>query len=197
MLLFGSVQLTMFAAALRAGERLGSGAWLGLGLAVAGILWLLSPGLTAPPLGGGSLMVAAGLGWGIYSLRGRAAPDALAATTRNFALAAPFVVAANLALLRSASIGPAGAAAAILSGTVASALGYVIWYRALRGLTAASAAVVQLSVPVIAALGGVALLCEPPTPRLALASVLVLGGISLTILGRRPTASAPAQSPNL
>lgn len=194
LILFGSVQLTMFVVALRNGERFAPSAWLGLALAVAGIVWLLAPGASAPPLGGGALMAAAGIGWGVYSLRGRSAVDALAATTRNFALAVPFVAAVNLALIESTAATASGAVIAVVSGTAASALGYVVWYRALRGLTAMSAATVQLSVPVIAAFGGVVLLGEQPTLRLALASALVLGGIALAILRRRPRlAGASAQ----
>ncbi len=184
LILFGTAQLTMFAAAFRAGERFAPVSWVGLAAAVAGMVWLLSPGLTAPPLAGAALMTAAGVGWGLYSLRGRAAADALAATSRNMLLAAPCVVLCNLALWPQVTVTPAGAAAALLSGSVATGLGYVIWYRALPRLRASSAATVQLSVPVIAALAGVALLGETATPRLVLASALVLGGIGVAL--RRP-----------
>ncbi len=184
LILFGTAQLTMFAAAFQAGERFPAVAWLGLAGAGTGMVWLLSPGLTAPPLAGAALMTAAGIGWGLYSLRGRAAVDALAATSRNMLLAAPCVVLCNVALWRHVAFTPGGAAAALLSGTVATGLGYVIWYRALPRLAASSAATVQLSVPAIAALAGVALLGEAPTPRLVLASALVLGGIAVAL--RRP-----------
>jgi drug/metabolite transporter (DMT)-like permease len=181
LLLFGAVQLTMFVAALRAGERFAAASWAGLALAVAGLVYLVSPGLTAPdPLGAG-LMVAAGAAWGLYSLLGRSTRNPLEATANNFILAVPLALVVSLLFLGDLRLSREGLILAALSGAVASGLGYVAWYAALKGLTAARAATVQLSVPALAAVGGVLLLAEPVTPRLVLASVATLGGIAIVL----------------
>lgn len=191
LLLFGAVQLTMISAGLRAGERLSPLSWLGLFLSFGGLAYLVSPGLAAPPLGGAALMAGAGLAWGLYSLSGRGAADPLQATAGNFAGAAGLGALLCLAFAAELHLSPRGVLLAVTSGAVASGLGYVIWFRALRGLSASSAASVQLSVPVIAAGGGVILLGEPLTLRLLLAATLVLGGIALVLRERnarpRPT----------
>ncbi len=184
LLLFGAVQATMIGYGLYKGERLGALASFGLLLAAAGLVGLLLPGLTAPPLQGALLMAAAGVAWGIYSLRGRGGGNPAAATAGNFVRALPPALALSLLALGSARFDPAGAAYAAASGALASGLGYAIWYAALPGLRAASAASVQLSVPVIAALGGVLLLGEQLTLRLVLASLAILGGVALVIGGR-------------
>lgn len=184
LLLFGAVQLTMFTAALRAGEAFPPLAWIGFILAVAGLVYLVSPGVTAPDPLGAVLMAAAGVAWGIYSLLGRGVRDPLQATANNFILGLPLVLAVSLLFLGDFSVTARGLLLAVLSGAVASGLGYVIWYAALRGLAATSAATVQLSVPVIAALGGALLLAETLTPRLLLASAATLGGIAI-VLGVR------------
>jgi drug/metabolite transporter (DMT)-like permease len=186
LILFGAVQLTMFSVGLRSGEKFGSVAWLGLALAVAGLVYLVSPGVAAPPLVGAALMAIAGVAWGVYSLRGRGVADPLTATAGNFARAAP------LALLLSASFiinarayaNEAGIALAIASGALTSGIGYVIWYAALSKLSAMRAATVQLSVPLIAAFGGVAFLSEAITPRLAAASATILGGIAMVLISK-------------
>lgn len=190
LVLFAAVQLTMLGAALYGGERFTLPAWFGFALAVAGLVYLLSPGFSAPPLGGSLLMALAGIAWGVYSLRGRGNRDALQSTSRNFVLAAPLVMAVNLLFVHDAHWSIGGVALAVLSGTLASALGYVVWYAALRGLSAMSAATVQLSVPVIAAAGGVLLLAEALSLRLVLASIAVLGGIAITLMQRRAATSA-------
>ena len=188
LLLFGAVQLTMFVAALRAGEYFAPLSWGGFALAVAGLVYLVSPGLTAPDPVGALLMVAAGVAWGFYSLLGRGAADPLQATAGNFLLGVPLVLvlAGAAALMQPDGLQAQGQGIwlAVASGAIASALGYVIWYAALRGLTAARAATVQLSVPVIAAVGGAVLLTEPLTPRLAVASAATLGGIAIVLLQR-------------
>lgn len=184
LILFGAVQLTMLGAGLRSGERLGVLAWLGLGLAVAGLVYLVSPGVAAPPLHGAVLMSAAGIAWGVYSLRGRKVADPLAATASNFMRAAPLALLLNLLLANQAHGNPIGIALAVASGALTSGVGYVIWYAALPRLTAMRAATVQLSVPLIAAFGGVALLAEALTPRLLVASVAILGGIAVVLLGK-------------
>ena len=189
LLLFGAVQMTMIGWGLWRGERLGMLQTAGFALASAGLVGLLLPGLSAPPLPSAALMLAAGAAWGVYSLRGRRAADPLRATSGNFLRAVPLAVALSLALLPGANIDPRGAAYAVASGAITSGLGYAIWYAALRGLDATRAAVVQLSVPALTAAGGVALLAEPVTARLIVASAAVLGGVAAVIVARRRPAS--------
>lgn len=184
LILFGAVQLTMFGVGLRSGERFGTVSWFGLALAVAGLVYLVSPGVAAPPLFGAVLMAVAGVAWGVYSLRGRGVADPLAATAGNFARAAPLALALNLLFVANAHADAAGVVLAIASGALTSGLGYVVWYAALARLTALHAATVQLSVPLVAAFGGVLFLSEAITPRLALASVAILGGIALVLTTR-------------
>ena len=184
LILFGAVQLTMFSVGLRSGERFGPIAWLGLALAVAGLVYLVSPGVAAPPLLGAALMAVAGVAWGVYSLRGRGVADPLAATAGNFARAAPLALVMSLLFVAHAHTNAAGSALAIASGALTSGIGYVIWYAALRTLSALRAATVQLSVPLIAALGGVVFLSEAITLRLAAASAAILGGIALVLTSR-------------
>ena len=188
LLLFGAVQATMIGVGLWRGERLRRWQLLGLACAIGGLVGLLLPGLSAPPPHGAALMLAAGVAWGVYSLRGRGSGDPLRVTAGNFLRAVPFAAALSLAMLSSSSFDAAGAALAVASGAITSGIGYAIWYTALPGLKAASAATVQLSVPLIAALGGIALLGEPPTLRLLLASVAILGGIALVIVEKRAPA---------
>lgn len=193
LLLFGAVQVTMIAFGLRAGERLDALQIVGVLAAFAGLAGLLWPGLTAPPLASALMMLAAGIAWGIYSVRGRATTDPVRETAGNFLLAVPFALALGLFSLFTQpglSVDPLGLGYAIASGALTSGLGYVLWYQVARQLTATSAGTVQLSVPVIVAIGGVILLGEPITPRLAIASVAVLGGIAIVIVerGRRHSA---------
>ena len=184
LLLFGAVQATMILAGLRAGERLWARQIAGLVLALGGLVYLMLPGLSAPPLGGSVLMLSAGVAWGVYSMRGRASGDPLGTTAGNFLRAALLGIGLAVAALPWAQHDVAGAGYAVLSGALASGVGYAVWYAALRGLAATHAATVQLSVPVIAAAGGAVLLDEPVTLRLASASVAILGGIALVVLGR-------------
>lgn len=188
LILFGAVQLTMFSAGLRSGERFSLVAWFGLALAVAGLVYLVWPGVAAPPLVGAVWMAIAGVAWGVYSLRGRGVADPLAATARNFARAAPIGLALNLFFVSSAHANVAGLALATASGALTSGIGYVIWYAALGKLSALRAATVQLSVPLIAAFGGVLFLAEAITPRLTMASAAILGGIAM-VLSYRAKAS--------
>ncbi len=186
-ILFGAVQLTMFGAGLYGGERFGAAAWTGLALALVGFVVLVAPGVTAPPLLGAVSMGLAGVAWGIYSLRGRGVTDPIGATAGNFVRAAPLALALALALIGQAHADATGLALAVVSGAVTSGLGYVVWYAALAGLSSLRAATVQLSVPVLAAFAGVLFLDEAITPRLALASLALLGGIALVLTsqGRR------------
>jgi drug/metabolite transporter (DMT)-like permease len=185
LILFGSVQMTMIFVALRSGERPHLLEWLGIVLAVAGLVYLVMPGLRAPSPLGSALMMMAGIAWGVYSLRGRGSKSPLADTAGNFIRAVPLILVLRLVTLHNLHLTQSGILLAILSGAIASGLGYVIWYTALRGLTATRAAVVQLSVPVLAAWGGVVLLAEDISLRLLLAGALILGGIALAITGRR------------
>lgn len=186
LLLFGAVQITMVTAGLLRGERLRLLQWSGFALAIAGLGVLLSPSTSSPPLMGTVLMVTAGIAWGLYSLLGRDADEPLAVTAGNFVLATPAaILLLVIALLSHAEISTYGAVSAVASGAIASGLGYTIWYSALRGLTPAQGASVQLSVPVITAIFGAFLLGETVSLRLVLISVIILGGIALVIIGRR------------
>lgn len=182
LLLFGAVQLTMIGYGLWRGERFSAGQTLGFALALGGLVYLLLPGLSAPPPGPAALMVTAGAAWGVYSLRGRGSSDPAAVTAGNFLRTLP-LVAALLALFAPINLhlDALGVFYAALSGAVTSGLGYLVWYAALPSLRATAAGTVQLSVPVLAALGGVAFVGEPVTLRLALAALAVLGGVALVL----------------
>lgn len=181
LLLFGAVQATMIGVGLWRGERLRRWQLVGLVLALSGLLGLLLPGLSAPPLLGALLMLAAGAAWGVYSLRGKGAGDPTRVTAGNFVRAVPMALVMGLLTLNQATLDTPGIAYAVASGALTSGIGYAIWYTALPDLKATHAATIQLSVPVIAALGGIGLLGEPLTLRLVLASIAVLGGIALVI----------------
>lgn len=185
LLLFGAVQATMIGFGLWTGERLRRLQLMGLVVALAGLVGLLLPGISAPPPGGSVLMLLAGIAWGVYSLRGKGAGDPTAVTAGNFLLAVPIAMALNLIMLNRFALDVSGAWYAILSGALASGLGYALWYTVLPLLKATVAATVQLSVPVIASLGGIAFLGEPMTLRLLAASIAILGGIALIIRGKR------------
>jgi drug/metabolite transporter (DMT)-like permease len=190
LLLFGAVNGTMIGHGLWTGERLRVSQMAGLVLAFAGLVFLLLPGLAAPPLLGAASMLGAGVAWGIYSLRGKRGGDATAATAGNFLRAVPFAVVLLVAAVSRGSVDRAGFVYAVMSGALTSGVGYAIWYTALRGLASSSAATVQLSVPVIAAVAGVIFLGETVTLRLVIASAAILGGIALVILVRQRTAAA-------
>jgi drug/metabolite transporter (DMT)-like permease len=197
LLLFGAVQATMILWGLHKGERLSTIQIVGLTIAVTGLIALLLPGLSAPPLIGSILMLGAGVAWGIYSLRGKDEKNPASATTRNFVRAVPFAAALSIIFIMRAHLDLAGVTFGVISGAITSGLGYVIWYSVLPDLKAASAAIVQLSVPVLAATGGILLLGEPITMRYVLASVAVLGGIALVVatpLSKDQTASPAGQS---
>ena len=180
-LLFGAIQLTMMGYGLWTGERLRGLSLVGLAITLAGLVGLLLPGLAAPPPLAALLMLGAGVAWGVYSLLGRGAGEPIAATGGNFLRSVPFAALLALSAAGRETADLTGTLYAVLSGAVTSGLGYVLWYAALPALRATSAATIQLSVPAIAAIGGVVLLAEPITMRLLLASVAILGGIALTI----------------
>ena len=184
LVLFGAVQATMLMAALSSGERPHPLQWTGLALALGGLVYLVTPGLTAPSPAGSALMVVAGVAWGVYSLRGRGASDPLGETAGNFVRAVPLVLGVSILAARQVEVTAGGALLAVASGALASGVGYFVWYAALAGLTATRAATVQLAVPVLAAAGGVIFLSEQITVRLIFAAILILGGVGLALLGR-------------
>ncbi|MBV0932085.1 DMT family transporter [Marinobacterium sp. A346] len=185
LILFGAVQASMIGFGLWRGERFSLLQLLGLLLALGGLIALLWPGVSAPPLTGALLMLVAGVAWGVYSLRGRQGGDPTRVSAGNFLRTVPLAVALSLVMLADLQVDTAGLSYAVASGALASALGYAIWYTALPLLKASHAATVQLSVPVIASVGGVLLLDEALTLRLVLAAIAILGGIALVILERR------------
>lgn len=190
LLLFGAVQATMIGFGLWRGERLGAHQNAGLALACVGLIGLVLPGLSAPPWPSALLMLSAGVAWGVYSLRGRGTGDPTRVTAGNFLRATVPALALAVIALPQASLDGPGIGYAVASGALTSGLGYAVWYAAVRQLRATTAATVQLSVPVIAALGGSALLGEPLTFRLLLASIAILGGIALVILRKPPAKEA-------
>ena len=190
LILFAAVQATMISAGLARGERLRAVGWVGFALALAGLGWLVRPGLAAPSPVGAALMASAGIAWGIYSLRGRRSENPLADTAGNFARAAALAAVVSAAAFSSAHANGRGILLAALSGAIASGAGYAVWYAALPLLAATTAATVQLAVPVLAAAGGIVFLGERATVRLAFASAAILGGVALAVAGR----SAPRRS---
>jgi drug/metabolite transporter (DMT)-like permease len=174
----------MIIAGLVSGERPTVMEWLGLLIAVAGLVYLVLPGVSSPSPSGAVLMIAAGISWGIYSLRGRGADNPVRITTGNVIRSVPLALAVSLVMLPTVHLSPEGALIAALSGGVASGLGYVVWYTALRGITATLAATVQLAVPLLAAAGGVLFLSETVSARLILSGLAILGGVGLAIMGR-------------
>ncbi len=185
LLLFGAVQATMIGHGIWSGERLLRLQLVGIAFAFGGLVGLLLPGLSAPPLLGSLLMLSAGVAWGVYSLRGKGACEPIEATAGNFLRAAPIAVALSILMHNGASLDSAGFWYAVSSGALASGIGYTIWYTVLPALKATNAATVQLSVPVIAALGGIVFLGETITMRLVLTSLAILGGIALVILKKQ------------
>jgi drug/metabolite transporter (DMT)-like permease len=183
LILFGVVQVTMMVAAVRSGERPHPLQWIGLALASCGLVYLVLPGLKAPSLSGSLLMALAGVMWGIYSLRGRGSADPLQLNMSNFVRALPLVLMVSLLARSHAYATSNGFVLALVSGAITSGLGYVLWYTALRHLTAARAAIVQLMVPILAAAGGVAFLGETISLRLVASGIVVLGGIALALTG--------------
>ncbi len=184
LLLFGAVQVTMFTVGIWRGERLTPLQWCGFLLAFAGLVGLLLPGLQAPPWQGALPMLASGVAWGVYSLRAKGAGDPTLVTAGNFLRTLPFALILGAAFLPWASADAAGIAYAVLSGALASGVGYAIWYAALPGLRASSAATVQLSVPLLAAAGGMLLLGEALALRVVVAGVTIIGGIALVLFKR-------------
>ena len=185
LILFGSVQATMLTSALLKGERPPLPAWCGLIIALAGLVYLVSPGLEAPSFTGAVLMALAGFAWGVYSLRGLGSTHPVATTGGNFLRTVPMTAVLSLIMLPYFGLSTEGALLAFLSGGLTSGIGYVVWYATLRSLSGTRAAMLQLLVPVIAAAGGVLLLSEPVTLRLILAGILIIGGVGLTLKAKQ------------
>ena len=185
LILFGSVQMTMIAVAIFKGERPPALEWLGLAVALGGLVYLVFPGLASPPLNSSLLMATAGASWGAYTLRGKTTSDPLADTTGNFVRSLPMAAVIAIIFLPNLHLSTRGIVLAVLSGAITSGIGYTVWYSVVKDHTTTRAAVLQLAVPVIAATAGVLLLDETATVRLAIAAALILGGIALTIFGRK------------
>ncbi len=184
LVLFATVQITMILVSVISGNRLHISEWLGLIVAFSGFIYLVFPNLTTPSSSGFLLMVTSGIAWAVYTLRGGDSKDPLADTTYNFLRTTPFVFALVLVALPTMQLSSEGIVLAVLSGSLASGIGYAVWYMALKGLSTTEAAVVQLFVPVIAALGGIIFVFEAITMRLMLSGIMILGGILIVVLGR-------------
>lgn len=184
LILFAMVQATMISWAIYRGDRPIALEWVGLLIAFGAFAWLVSPGLGAPDPIASAMMAVSGIAWGIYSIRGKASANPLAATAGNFVFAVPFAIPIVLITWSSLNITTHGVVLAAISGAVTSGLGYALWYRVLGRITQTQGAIVQLTVPVIAAFGGVALLGEAITLRLSIASALILGGVALAIVAK-------------
>ena len=184
LIIFGSVQMTMILITLRSGHRLHVAELLGVIIAFAGFVYLVLPNVNSPSMTGFILMTVAGIAWGIYTLRGRGSTNPLGDTANNFSRTIPLVAVLALIAIPYVDLSIKGMILAFLSGAVASGIGYTIWYTALGGLSAIQAAVVQLLVPVIAAVGGVVFVSESVSVRLVIAAVMILGGILIVVLGK-------------
>ena len=190
LILFAAVQITMIAGGLLAGERLRAIQWAGTIIAVLGLIYLMSPSLETPPLIGALMMMGAGIGWGLYSLRGKSAGDPVAKTGGNFirtALICLIISPLIFMLLPETAMTPKGVLLALTSGVVTSGLGYVIWYMALKDLTAIRAGIAQLTVPVIAAIGGMIFISEPMTWRFTITALVILGGVGVATMTKHKT----------
>lgn len=195
-ILFAMVQITMLGWGLTRGERLSRRQWAGFLIAIIALVWLVSPSVEAPPLLAAAAMAIAGIGWGAYSLHGRGVADPTAATTGNFVRASLLALPALTAAIwvTSEPMPPLnGVLIAVLSGAITSGLGYVIWYQVVKQLSASRAGIAQLSVPAIAAIGGVLFLDEPVSLRFALSTMAILGGVGLAVLTRAPGSSKASE----
>jgi drug/metabolite transporter (DMT)-like permease len=183
-ILFGTVQITMLSNALIKGERPHFSEWLGLLTAIGGLIYLILPGLSAPDPFGALLMFIAGLSWAYYTLKGRGVADPLEATALNFVRSVPMILVVVVFTIDQAHISTEGFLYALISGAITSGVGYAVWYAALKGLTTTQAAILQLFVPIIAAVGGIVFLSESLTTRLIYTGLLILGGVALALFGK-------------
>ncbi|MBL4765002.1 MAG: DMT family transporter [Colwellia sp.] len=184
LILFGSVQITMIMLSLISGTRLHLIEWSGVFIAFTGFIYLMLPNITTPSINGFILMTVAGISWGIYTLKGRSSKNPLMDTTYNFLRTIPFVALLAVFSMQNISYSTEGIVLALISGAITSGVGYTIWYIALGGLSSTQAAVIQLSVPVIAAIGGVVFVSEIITIRLVISATVVLSGILMVVLGK-------------
>lgn len=184
LILFTCVQAGMIGWGIIKGDRPIALEWVGLIIAFGAFVWLVSPGLLAPDPFAAFLMLVSGISWAVYSTRGKSVTDALGATTGNFILSIPFAIVLLVALLAQVNIDTFGALMAIGSGVITSAIGYAIWYMALPNISQTQAAIVQLTVPVIAGVGGTLFSGEVWTLRFAIAATLILGGVAIAILAK-------------
>jgi drug/metabolite transporter (DMT)-like permease len=185
LILFAAVQLTMIGVAVATGDRPHFMEWVGLLIAFSGFVYLVYPSVTTPSFAGFILMTVAGMSWGAYTILGKGSRNPLADTSRNFRFTLPFLIVLAVFAVQEAHVSPEGILWAVLSGALASGVGYTIWYMALAGLSTTQAATVQLMVPVLAAMGGWIFIGEAVSLRLAFSAAAILGGILLLVLGRR------------
>lgn len=195
LILFGAVQITMIICSVVSGNKLHISEWLGLLVAFSGFAYLVIPNLSSPSLVGFILMTISGIAWGFYTLAGRGSKNPLGDTAFNFLRTLPFILALIIFSLKDFYLSPEGVLLAVLSGAIASGVGYFVWYIALGGLSVTQAAVVQLFVPIIAALGGILFTNEQITQRLIESSILVLGGILAVIKGKKHFTSKKSENP--
>lgn len=184
LILFGAVQITMILISIFSGNRLHYLEWTGVVIAFSGFVYLVMPSLSTPSMTGFILMTISGVAWGLYTVRGRECTDPISDTAYNFMRTLPFIAILLLVTIQNANLSQAGIMLAVMSGAIASGVGYSVWYFAIRGLSVTQAAAVQLLVPIIAAIGGVLFANEVVSQRLVIASFMVLGGIMLLVLGR-------------
>ena len=184
LILFGSVQITMILMSIFSGNRLHISEWFGMAIAFTGFVYLILPGVTTPSVIGFLLMTVSGIAWGIYTLKGRGSKNPIMDTAFNFLRTMPFVIILAIVTFKYAHYSSEGILLAVLSGSIASGIGYMIWYSALSGLSVTQAAVLQLLVPVIAAVGGIIFVSESISFRLTVSSAMILGGILMVVLGR-------------
>lgn len=184
LLLFGSVQISMIVAGQIRGEKMRPLGWIGFSVALIGLIILFLPGLSQPPLLNALLMIAAGIAWGIYTIKGKQSTTPILTTSGNFLKTIPFALGLSLLTYSKISFTGYGVFLACFSGAVTSGLGYAIWYSVLPGLSVTLASVLQLSVPILGALGGVILLNEEPSARLLVCTLFVLSGIWGVIKGK-------------
>ncbi|MEE9368600.1 MAG: DMT family transporter [Pontiella sp.] len=197
LILVGSVQITMIGWAVASGEKLSFLKWLGSAISMSGLVYLVLPGISAPDPIGTILMFISGAAWGVYTIRGKDAAAPIAMTSANFYWAAPLAILASVIFSASTHLEPAGVLLAVISGSITSALGYVVWYKALRHLTTSQASIVQLLIPVLTAFGGVAFLSEHISGRLLIGSSLILGGVGMGIIKKTHQDSSSSECSTL
>lgn len=184
LILFGCVQLTMLARGLQLGEKFNLQKIMGVVLAISGLGYLVWPGVETPNLFYAFLMAAAGFGWGCYSILGKKSTAPVSETANHFVKASIICLMAVILSQNPLQISSQGLSLALLSGAIASGVGYSLWYHVLPKLRTITASLVQLLVPILAAVGGTALLQEPMTARLGISALLTLAGVALALLAK-------------